>query len=260
VNGATKKGKAMSPFTRALVMTAAGLVFLSLPGCANLKRLSHLGEPPPLTPMGRDQQRADQRVTLPMPAPDTAVYEPNSLWRSGARAFFKDQRAAKVGDILTVDIEITDKAELNNETERSRDSSEKQDLSNFLGFEGRLGHFLPDPVDPTALVRMGSISATNGAGSINREEKINLTVAAIVGQVLPNGNLVIQGRQEVRVNNEKRDLYISGVVRPEDISNTNTIKHTQIAEARISYGGQGIITDMQKPRYGQEAFDLIFPF
>jgi flagellar L-ring protein precursor FlgH len=250
----------MCPFKRALVLTAAGLLFLSLPACSNLKRLGHLGDPPPLTPMGRDQERTDKRVALPMPAPDSAVYEPNSLWRSGARAFFKDQRAAKIGDILTIDIEITDKAELNNETDRSRDSSEKQDLSNFLGFEGRLGHFLPDPVDPTALVRMGSVSATTGAGSINREEKINLTVAAIVTQLLPNGNLVIQGRQEVRVNNEKRDLYVSGVVRPEDISNTNTIKHTQIAEARISYGGQGILTDMQKPRYGQEAFDLIFPF
>jgi flagellar L-ring protein precursor FlgH len=251
---------AMKPLKRSLVVAAASLLLLSLPACSNLKRLSHLGDPPPLSPMGKDQQRDDKRVSLPMPMPDTAVYEPNSLWRSGARAFFKDQRAAKLGDILTIDIEITDKAELNNETERKRDSAEKQDLTNFLGFEGRLGRFLPDPVDPQALVRMGSNSVTNGSGSINREEKINLTVAAIVTQVLPNGNLVIQGRQEVRVNNEKRDLYVSGVVRPEDISNTNTIKHTQIAEARISYGGQGIISDMQKPRYGQEAFDLIFPF
>lgn len=250
----------MTSFKRVLVIAAATLLLMSLPGCANFKRLSHIGQPPPLTPMGRDQQRAKEPVTLPMPSPDSAMYEPNSLWRSGARAFFKDQRASKVGDILTVDIEITDKAEMNNETERARDSSEKQDLSNFLGFEGRLGRFLPDPVDPTALVRMGSNSVTNGSGSINREEKINLTVAAIVTQVLPNGNLVVQGRQEVRVNNEKRDLYISGVVRPEDISNANTIKHTQIAEARISYGGQGILTDMQKPRYGQEIFDVVFPF
>lgn len=250
----------MKPSTRAFALAAAGLIALALPGCANFKRLSHIGTPPPLTPIGRDQQRADRPVTLPMPAPDTAVYEPNSLWRSGARAFFKDQRAAKVGDILTVSIEITDKAEITNATERSRDASEKQDLSNFLGLEGRLGRFLPDPVDPTALVRMGSNSATNGSGSIDREEKVTLTVAALVTQVLPNGNLVIQGRQEVRVNNERRDLYVSGVVRPEDISNTNTIRHTQIAEARIAYGGQGVLSDMQKPRYGQEVFDIVFPF
>lgn len=232
------------------------LAFL-LGGCGAADRIRNIGKAPDLTPVGHDRP---QPIALPMPAPDPALYQPNSLWRAGTRAFFKDQRAARVGDILTVSIEITDKAKVENETSRSRTSSEDADLTNFLGYEGTLSKFLPNSVDPESLASLGSSSSTSGAGSVDREETITLTVAALVSQILPNGNLVIQGRQEVRVNYEVRDLYVSGVVRPEDISNTNTIKHTQIAEARISYGGRGQLTDMQQPRYGQQLYDIIFPF
>jgi flagellar L-ring protein precursor FlgH len=234
-------------------------VLLLLGGCGATQRIRNIGKAPDMTPVGQDQAHI-MPIALPMPAPDAAVYQPNSLWRSGARAFFKDQRAARIGDILTVSIDVEDKAKVDNTTSRSRTGSEKADLTNFLGYEGSLSKFLPNSVDPSHLTSLGSTSSTVGAGSVDRAETVTLTVAALVTQVLPNGNLVIQGRQEMRINNEVRDLSISGVVRPEDISSTNTIKHTQIAEARMSYGGRGQLSDMQQPRYGQQLYDIIFPF
>jgi flagellar L-ring protein precursor FlgH len=188
------------------------------------------------------------------------VRQLNSLWRPGSRSFFRDPRAAKTGDILTVNIDIGDQAKIANTTSRATSASEHAELPNFLGLESLLPGVLPDEVDPANLVNLGSDSSSSGTGSVDRSETINLTVAAVVVQVLPNGNLVIQGQQEVRVNNEVRVLLISGIVRPEDIASNNTIHHTQIAEARISYGGRGHITDVQQPRYGQQFFDIIWPF
>lgn len=165
-----------------------------------------------------------------------------------------------MGDILTVTIDIDDKASLDNETKRERTNSESGGISNFLGFEDHIKRILPAGGDPAKLVGADSSSSSDGTGSVGRSEAIVTTVAAVVTQVLPNGNLVIQGRQEVRVNFELREMLIAGVVRPEDISSANTIKHTQIAEARISYGGRGQITDVQQPRYGQQIMDVLLPF
>ena len=133
-------------------------------------------------------------------------------------------------------------------------------MDNFLGYEAALGKVLPEAIDNTSLASLGSTSSSAGTGTVDRKETIDLTVAAVVTQVLPNGNLVIAGRQQVRVNYEVRDLEITGIVRPEDISSINTVAHTQIAEARISYGGAGQISDVQQPRYGQQLFDIIMPF
>jgi flagellar L-ring protein precursor FlgH len=246
---------------RTLIRSAVlGAVALNLAACASFERLDHIGEAPPLTPIGGGPHTADRSVTLPMPRQDPVVFQSNSLWAAGSRSFFKDQRASKIGDILTVTISIDEKAELSNETDRSRKSNETADMTNLLGFEQEAGRLLPGGYDPTKAIGVGSDSSTQGSGSVNRKEKIELTVAAVVTQVLPNGNLVIQGRQEVRVNFEVRDLLVSGIVRPEDISATNEIKHTQIAEARISYAGRGQLTDVQQPRYGQQAIDILFPF
>ncbi len=115
-------------------------------------------------------------------------------------------------------------------------------------------------MDPGNLVGLNSGSTSEGSGSIRRNEEIELKLASVITDVLPNGNLVIYGRQEVRVNFEVRELAIAGIVRPEDITSANTISYEKIAEARISYGGRGQITDVQQPRYGQQLYDIIFPF
>lgn len=242
-------------------LLAVLFVSFGLGGCGTLERLSEVGQPPALAPIENPVEQSGYRpVALPMPGPEMMPTQPNSLWRSGARSFFKDQRAAKVGDILTIAINITDSATVENSTARSRTSAEDSDLSTILGFESQLDNILPDEVDPTNLASFGSTSSTQGAGSIDRSESVSLTVAALVTQILPNGNLVIMGRQEVRVNYELRELIVTGIVRPEDITNQNTIAHTQIAEARIAYGGRGHISEMQKPRWGQEIYEILFPF
>ncbi|MGX1199299.1 flagellar basal body L-ring protein FlgH [Parvibaculum sp. MBR-TMA-1.3b-4.2] len=247
---------------RSLVkFSAFALLGALLAGCSAVDRIENIGQAPALAPVGAGlTAEVNQRVGMPMPQPEKITYQPNSLWRSGSRAFFRDQRASRVGDILTVKIDIADSAKVDNTSKRSRDNSEDANLSNFMGLESNLKHVLPDAVDPTKLVGAGSKSSSAGSGSVNRKESIALTIAAVVTQTLPNGNLVIAGRQEVRVNNEVRELTVQGVVRPEDISNTNTIEHTQIAEARISYGGRGQITDVQQPRYGQQLYDILMPF
>ena len=248
----------MHRITRILL---AGAAAASLNACAALDRIAEIGSPPAHMPIENPTKAPGyQPVSLPMPAPEQTARHANSLWRPGARAFFKDQRAARVGDILTINIAIDDSAKVNNSTTRTRTNTEKADLSNLLGFEAKLGKLLPAEYDPTKAVGFGSSNSTAGTGAIDRKEAITLKVAAIVSQVLPNGNLVVHGRQEVRVNMERRDLEVTGVVRPEDIAATNTINHTQIAEARITYGGRGQITDVQQPRYGQQLFDVVFPF
>jgi flagellar L-ring protein precursor FlgH len=197
---------------------------------------------------------------MPMPALPHETLETNSLWRTGAKAFFRDQRASKVGDILTVEISIDDSAKIDNQTQRSRTGTENMGLTNLFGLENPVAKALPGATDVANLVKTNSDSETNGKGQIQRDETINTTIAAIITQILPNGNLVIDGKQEVRVNNEVRELDVAGIVRPEDISNANTINQTQIAEARIAYGGRGDITRIQQPRYGQQVLDIVSPF
>ena len=232
-----------------------------LAACNTADRIASIGTAPELTPIENPAAAPDyQPVRLPMPAPQIAEGNANSLWQQGSRAFFRDQRAGVVGDILTVQISIDDSASIDNQTQRSRASEEDAGLDLFLGYESMLSEILPDGVNNQDLIDFDSNTSNSGSGSISRGENIELKLAAIVMQVLPNGNLAIYGRQEVRVNFEVRDLEISGVVRPEDITSTNTISYDKIAEARISYGGRGHISDVQQPRYGQQLYDIIFPF
>lgn len=209
------------------------------------------------------------RIKVPMPAtlPANALKRAQaaSLWQPAARSLFLDQRAEDVGDILTIIININDKAQLKNASARSRTESEATDSPVFFGYGGMIDRILPGVGSgdlPTGgqIVDLGSTSSADGEGSIKRNESIQLKIAGMVVQLLPNGNLVIAGRQEVKVNNELRELRVAGIIRPEDISPTNTISYEKIAEARISYGGRGQISQVQTPRAGLNFLDIILPY
>lgn len=237
------------------------LLAAALAGCSAAERIARLGDAPDMA--GITNPAADPRwrpVSMPMPAPQDPPPANNSLWRPGSRTFLRDQRAANVGDIVTILVSIQDEAELENRTVRSRDNTEGMGLPRILGLESSYARLFPAGIDPTRLVEASSTSGVNGAGAIRRNETVTLRVAATVAQVLPNGNLVVTGRQQVRVNSELRDLSVGGVIRPQDIASDNTVRHDRLAEARIAYGGRGTISDVQRPRPGQELLDIILPF
>lgn len=240
---------------------AIGALALMLSACSALDRMSQIGATPELAPISNPVKQPGYRsVSMPMPDAQRPLPMANSLWRPGSRAFFKDQRARRVGDIVTVSVAISDTAEIDNTTTRTRANTEDADMTNMLGFENQLTKVLPEGTTPSSLVSLGSSSKSTGVGEVERSETITMTIAAVVTQILPNGNMVVWGHQEVRVNFEVRELMVAGVVRPEDITSANTIKHTQIAEARIAYGGRGQLTDVQQPRYGQQVLDIVLPF
>ena len=234
-----------------------GLLLL-LAGCA---RLEDVGRQPDFSPVGESHEHAAMAY-LGLPE-DLDRHDPGdqaSLWSGGRRSLLGDRRASKQGDILTVVVEIDDRAEISNSTDRSRNSSQNMAVPNFFGIPQRIDQNLPDGASMAEAVGTSADSGHSGQGSVTRNEKLTLRVAATVMQKLPNGVLHIQGRQEVRVNFELRELLVQGFVRPEDISRQNEITYDKIASARISYGGRGQITDVQQPRYGQQIADIILPF
>ncbi len=237
------------------------VTLLSLSACNAYDRVSEIGDQPHMSSI-EDPTHATGYVPvkMPMPAPSLNEREANSLWETGGRAFFRDQRAGRVGDILTVVVTINDQAQIANETQRSRANSDSANLTNFLGLESKLNTVLPQAVSPASLIGMGSTTSNDGKGSIARQEQIDLRVAATIIQVLPNGNLVLEGKQQVGVNYDMRELDIRGIIRPQDVAADNTITYDQIAEARINYGGKGTIGDVQQPRYGDQLFDILMPF
>lgn len=245
--------------TQIFRLSAALLALSTLAACSTFDRLASVGEAPVLSAISDPtSQPGYQPVTMPMPTPQQIAYQPNSLFRSNAKGFFKDQRAQRVGDILTVNVVISDSAKFANKTARTRASSSDTGVGGVLG--SIFGAVAPADVSADAALSATSGISDSGNGSVNRSETLSTQVAAVITQILPNGNLVIEGRQEVRVNFEVRDLIVTGVVRPEDIGNANTIESSKIAEARIAYGGRGQITDVQQPRYGSQILDAILPF
>jgi flagellar L-ring protein FlgH len=251
------------------LLCATGM--LSLAGCGAVGRLKTVGKVPAMTAADAidapylepslGQPGSAQRRESALPRLAIATPTPTaSLFRAGAGAFLGDQRASRVGDILTVRINIADKADVGDTTTRARSGSENAGLSALFGLQTPLAKVLPGAVDTSKLVDTSSNSKSTGTGTISRSETISMTMSAIVTNVLPNGNLVIRGRQEVRVNYELRELIVSGVVRPQDIARDNSVMHSQIAEARISYGGRGQLSEAQQARWGQQIYDALFPF
>jgi len=245
--------------TNRFILTGALLVILGIAGgCSAIDRISQIGEQPKLAAIENPTSQPGYKpVQMPMPKPEVASYNANSLWRNGSRAFFKDQRAARIGDILTVTVNFTDNANINNETKRDRTSKEDSGISDFIGAQTITQ---ARKILPGKLLTTDSTSKYDGSGSVDRKENLKTNVAAVVTQVLPNGNLVVEGKQEIRVNFEIRELIVAGIVRPEDIQSDNTIDSSKIAQARIAYGGRGQITDFQQPRYGQQVTDILLPF
>ncbi|NRB18675.1 MAG: flagellar basal body L-ring protein FlgH [Rhodobacteraceae bacterium] len=237
-------------------MAVLGLVLLG--ACA---RLDHVGKAPSFSPGNETPEHVAMlwqglpTTTHPQRAVDNA-----SLWSGARQSLLGDRRAVRKGDILTVVIEIDEKAEISNDTSRSRSGDESMGVSNLLGLPQRIDEYLPDGASMATAVDLNSSSSSSGKGSVKRNEKLTLRVAATIVDVLPNGVLAINGSQELRVNFEMRELLVTGYVRPEDISRQNEITYDKIASARVSYGGRGQITDVQQPRYGQQLLDVILPF
>ena len=241
------------------------VIALASVGAACDGQLDSIGRPPPMTPPGAQapviEPPVPQRIALaPPPSAPSTVHRTGSLWQSGPKSLFGDRRARSVGDILTITIEIKDEAEISNTTSRSRTGSDDVSVQAAYGLPQIADTLLPGGGTLTPAVQTESNSTNSGSGQISRGEEITLRLAATVVNVLPNGHLVIRGSQEVRVNYELRDLQVTGIVRPEDISRLNVITYDKIADARIAYGGRGQLTNAQQARYGQQIIDLISPF
>ena len=233
-------------------------VLLSLSACSGL---SQVGRAPAFSPLeGSYQHHAIYSSALPETAPRIGEGGQSSLWTAGTGSLLGDRRAAQRGDILTVVIEIDDSAEISNTTGQSRRGAQEMGIPQFFGIPQRLNDQLPAGASMATAVSTSSSSSFSGEGEVSRSEQLTLRVAATVVERLANGVLRIEGQQEVRVNNELRELVITGYVRPSDISRQNEITYDKIAGARISYGGRGQLSDQQQPRYGQQITEILMPY
>ncbi|MEM1074334.1 MAG: flagellar basal body L-ring protein FlgH [Pseudomonadota bacterium] len=240
--------------------TSLGLlvIVVGLSGCA---RFDHIGKAPTFSPnTATKEHNAMLSPGLPLRVEAETPTDAASLWSGARQSLLGDRRAIQRGDILTVVIEIDEEAEISNATDRSRSGSESLGIPELFGLPQRVDEDLPSGASLSNAVSINSSSASSGDGSVRRNEKLTLRVAATIVDVLPNGVLEISGSQELRVNFEMRELLVSGYVRPEDISRKNEITYDKIATARVSYGGRGQITDVQQPRIGQQVLDVILPY
>jgi flagellar L-ring protein FlgH len=242
----------MPPLPRFLLLLAL------LPACQPLSTVGRAPDFAPLEP--RREHQALYAVPLPVQAERPVPTAGASLWSAGQRSLLGDRRASQPGDILTVTIEINDSAQMTNSTQRGRTGSQGMGVPHLFGLPQVADRYLPEGASLANAVELQSNSAFQGQGTTARNERLTLRVATTIIERLPNGVLRIEGSQEVRVNNELRDLVVTGFIRPEDISRRNEIAYDRIAGARISYGGRGQITQMQQPRYGQQIAEILLPF
>jgi flagellar L-ring protein precursor FlgH len=240
----------MNALRAVIILLACG----ALGGCVG--PLQEVGREPSLTPVGSGLY-SENVVPSNYLVTESLRSNGNSAWRDNGADLFRDGRAVRPGDVVTVKIQIKDKASLDNTLERSRDSKAGLDtgLDYDLGFGG-----WTSTGSGTIKGDIGRTTSTDSKGAIARSESIDLLVAAVVTSVLPNGNLLISGTQEVRVNFEVRVLNVAGVIRPRDIAQDNSISYDKLAEARISYGGRGRVTEIQQPGWGHQIVDIISPF
>jgi flagellar L-ring protein precursor FlgH len=243
---------------------------LFLCGCNMVKKLSTIGEPPALTQIKNPKDLPGyEPVSMPMPSAQAVEQRTNSLWQTGSRAFFKDQRACKIGDVLTVEVKLDRKQSI----QMSPDIEPQSSLNTTVG--AVLGHHLPiqkriakalpgkEPSSPTALTdwaKTNSAPVHKATATYDVQDKMSFKMAAVVIELLPNGNMVVQGREEIRLVNEVREVEIKGIIRREDVSSNNTISSEKIANMRISYGGRGDLSDAQSAPWGQQYMQKILPF
>jgi flagellar L-ring protein precursor FlgH len=237
----------MTPRLPALLLPLALLA-----GCQNNQTLKEIGNAPAMSPIGSGLQFSQSPQMGSYPKQPKHMASGYSLWSDSQGALFKDLRALNIGDILTVNIQINDKADFDNETERNRTNS------SGLNWKAKAEIFGWTP-EADSNIKYGSDTDTQAKGKTKRSEKLTLLVAAVVTGILENGNLIISGSQEVRVNHEIRILNVGGIVRPQDVDAQNIISYERIAEARISYGGRGRLTEVQQPPVGQQVVDLFSP-
>jgi flagellar L-ring protein precursor FlgH len=248
----------MQIFSRFLMI----LGLITLTACTKtMERLENIGDPPPLTKVENPTAKPDyQPISWPLPEQKAPGKQyAGSLWQPGSRHFFRDQRAARAGDIIRVQISLFERAELQSETRRERDTTEAIQAPEILGLQNGIYGLIPGAQKPNLLEIEGE-TENRGLGFQRRIERLETEVAALVTQVLPNGNMVIEGTQEILMGSEIRNVSVAGVIRPQDIRSDNTIDHSQIAQARITYAGRGAITNIQRPRWGAEVLDVISPF
>lgn len=238
-------------------------IFLLSSCSETVERLKRVGKSPKLAQLEIPNAQPDEPDEIAKSINDRNrkhMKQTNSLWQPGSTTFFRDNRTWQLGDIVQVTVFIKDSATLNNSTKHGRKSKDNMALAKLFGKENIVASALSAGTPAGTLIDTSNEVNNAGSGNIARTESINTIVAAVVTKILPNGNLVIQGHQEIRVNNELREVKVAGIIRPKDISSNNSVMSNQIAEARISYGGRGIISDMQQPRVGTQVIDAISPF